>query len=35
MDQHKIKKIIHIATQTGKIMLQNGAETYRVVDTVQ
>jgi uncharacterized membrane protein YjjP (DUF1212 family) len=35
MDQHRIKKIIHIATHTGKIMLQNGAETYRVEDTVQ
>ncbi len=31
----EIKRIIRIATQTGKIMLQNGAETYRVEDTVQ
>ncbi|OJV64751.1 MAG: hypothetical protein BGO41_14225 [Clostridiales bacterium 38-18] len=35
MDQYRVKKIIQIATQTGKIMLQNGAETYRVEDTVQ
>lgn len=33
--QLEVKRIIRIATKTGKIMLQNGAETYRVEDTVQ
>lgn len=35
MNKTEIKRIIKIATQTGKIMLSNGAETYRVEDTVQ
>ena len=35
MNTTEIKRIIKIATQTGKIMLSNGAETYRVEDTVQ
>ena len=33
--QIKIKRVIRIATRTGRIMLQNGAETYRVEDTVK
>jgi len=35
MEIAQIRRIIRICTRTGKIMLQNGAETYRVEDTVQ
>jgi len=35
MNLSEIKRIIKITTQTGRIMLSNGAETYRVEDTVQ
>jgi uncharacterized membrane protein YjjP (DUF1212 family) len=35
MEIAQIKRIIRVCTHTGKIMLQNGAETYRVEDTVQ
>lgn len=35
MEISQIKRIIKISTKTGKIMLQNGAETYRVEDTVK
>lgn len=35
MEASSFKKIIKIALSTGKTMLENGAETYRVEDTVQ
>lgn len=35
MASKDLKRIIKIAMQTGKLMLENGAETYRVEDTVQ
>ncbi|MDY0235592.1 MAG: threonine/serine exporter family protein [Gudongella sp.] len=35
MSDMTIKKIINIALETGKIMLQNGAETYRVEETIE
>lgn len=31
----ELKRLIKLSTQTGKLMLENGAETYRVEDTVQ
>ena len=35
MESIEIKRIIKIAMKTGRLMLQNGAETYRVEDTVK
>ncbi len=35
MAKQELKRLIKLATQTGKLMLENGAETYRVEDTVQ
>lgn len=34
MDEKRLKKAISIAVETGMIMLQNGAETYRVEETI-
>ncbi len=35
MKELSIKQIISISLETGKVMLQNGAETYRVEDTIE
>lgn len=35
MSEITIKNTINIALETGKIMLQNGAETYRVEETIE
>ena len=35
MERTEVKRIINIAIKTGRIMLEKGAETYRVEDTVQ
>ena len=35
MSDMTIKSIINIALETGKIMLKNGAETYRVEETIE
>lgn len=35
MESLEIKRIVKIAMKTGRLMLQNGAETYRVEDTVK
>jgi len=34
MDELKSKQILHFAVRAGEIMLQSGAETYRVEDTI-
>ncbi|XEN38418.1 threonine/serine exporter family protein [Paraclostridium ghonii] len=34
MDQHEKKNIFRLALFTGELMLRNGAETYRVEDTI-
>lgn len=35
MERSEVKRIINISIKAGRIMLENGAETYRVEDTVQ
>ena len=34
MEKKRLKEVIETAVETGKIMLQNGAETYRVEETI-
>lgn len=33
-DRAEVKKLLVLATLAGRIMLKNGAETYRVEDTI-
>lgn len=34
-DRNEVKRLVLLATMAGKIMIQNGAETYRVEDTIE
>ncbi len=34
-DRNEIQRLVLLATMAGKIMIQNGAETYRVEDTIE
>ena len=35
MDKSDVKRLVLLATMAGKIMIKNGAETYRVEDTIE
>lgn len=35
IEKNEVKRLVLLATMAGKIMIQNGAETYRVEETIQ